>query len=156
MNARASCGNAAAHASQAGFIARAMAREYAMSDSFKTRARRGVIRRSMTAPALRLAPAFRDRRELADLVSVGPATLADFELLGVRTVAELARHEPTALYARLERITLRRQDPCVLDTFSAAVAQARDPHLPPEEAKWWTWSRRRKVASVDARAARRT
>jgi predicted RecB family nuclease len=39
-----------------------------------------------------------DARELQDLVSVGPAIRRDFEMLGIRTVAELARHDPRVLY----------------------------------------------------------
>jgi hypothetical protein len=72
--------------------------------------------------------------------------LRDFQLLGVTTVAELAREEPRELYARLCTITGKRQDPCVLDVFAAAIAQARDPDLPPAQRQWWYWSRERKRA----------
>lgn len=83
-------------------------------------------------------------RELAGLISVGPAMLRDFEILGVRSVAQLARQNPQRLYQRLERATGQRQDPCVLDVFRAAVAQARNPRLPAEQCQWWYWSRKRK------------
>jgi hypothetical protein len=86
----------------------------------------------------------REERKLRDFVSVGPAIAADFALLGIHSVAELAKHEPEALYKRLCRKTGKRQDPCVLDTFCAAVAQARDPKLPLEKCKWWYWSAVRK------------
>ena len=85
-------------------------------------------------------------RKLADLVSIGPAMLRDFEMLGVKSVAQLAREEPKDLYKRLCTITGQRQDPCVLDVFCAAVAQARDPELVPEKRQWWYWSRVRKQA----------
>ncbi len=88
-----------------------------------------------------------ESRKLEDLVSVGKAMRRDFEMLGVRTVEELARHEPQALYDKLCRKTGTRQDPCVLDTFRAAVAQARDPKLPLEKCRWWYWSRARKAAA---------
>jgi hypothetical protein len=71
-------------------------------------------------------------RKLEDLVSVGPAIRRDFALLGINTVAELTRHEPEALYRELSRKTRKQQDICVLDTFRAAVEQARNPNLPPE------------------------
>ena len=71
--------------------------------------------------------------------------LRDFDLLGVRSVAELAKQDPVKMYARLERLTGQRQDPCVLDTFQAAVAQARNPRLPAEKRLWWYWSRKRKA-----------
>ncbi len=86
------------------------------------------------------------QRQLRDLISVGPAIERDFHLLGIRTVPQLARHDPHRLYARLERLTGTRQDPCVLDVFHAAVAQARNPRLPVEKCQWWYWSRRRKSA----------
>lgn len=86
-------------------------------------------------------------RGLADLISVGPAIRRDLERLGVRTVAQLARRSPERLYRELCRKTRKRQDPCVLDVFSAAVAQARDPDLPIEQCVWWYWSRKRKASS---------
>jgi hypothetical protein len=96
-----------------------------------------------------------DERSLSDLVSVGPAMVADFRQLGVETVAQLARKNPERLYEELCRRTGVRQDPCVLDTFCAAVAQARDPKLPREQSNWWYWSRKRKAANGPAtRAAR--
>ncbi len=87
-------------------------------------------------------------RKLQDLISVGPAMLRDFELLDVKSVDGLARQEPVKMYKRLCRITGERQDPCVLDVFSAAVAQARDPLLPPQQCQWWYWSRKRKAADA--------
>jgi hypothetical protein len=87
----------------------------------------------------------RDERRLGDLVSIGRAMLRDFERLGVTSVAQLAAEDPEELYERISALDLRKHDPCVLDTFRAAVAQARDPHLPEEQRRWWWWSRRRKA-----------
>jgi hypothetical protein len=86
-----------------------------------------------------------NERRLEDLVSIGPAMLHDFDRLGIRTVAQLARQKPESLYEKLCEATGQSQDICVLDTFAAAVAQARNPHLPPEECQWWYWSRKRKA-----------
>jgi hypothetical protein len=83
-------------------------------------------------------------RELAELFSIGPAMLRDFELLGIRSVPQLARRNPKAMYATLNRVTGKRQDPCVLDVFCSAVAQARNPRLPAEKCAWWWWSRKRR------------
>jgi len=71
--------------------------------------------------------------------------LRDFELLGIRSVAQLARQKPESLYEKLCKVTGKSQDICVLDTFSAAVAQARNPKLPAEQCEWWYWSRKRNV-----------
>ena len=86
----------------------------------------------------------KDSRSLLDLISVGPAMLRDFEILGVRTVSQLGRRNPERLYRSLCRKAPQYQDICCLDVFHAAVAQARDPRLPPEKCQWWYWSRRRK------------
>ncbi len=74
---------------------------------------------------------------------IGKAMLGDFELLGVKTVEELARLDGEKLYRALEKKTAIRQDPCVLDVFRCAVAQARDPQLEREKCNWWWWSRER-------------
>jgi hypothetical protein len=86
-------------------------------------------------------------RQLGDLISIGPAMLRDFELLGVHSVAHLAQQNPKTMYERLSRATGQRQDPCVLDTFCAAVAQAQNPRLPAEQCQWWYWSKKRKQRS---------
>ena len=87
-------------------------------------------------------------RRLEDLRSVGPATLSDFALLKIRTVEDLARQDPASLYRRLESLTGKKQDVCVLDTLTAAIAQAQNPELPPEKCNWWYWSRLRKKKAV--------
>ena len=89
-------------------------------------------------------PHARATRCLRDLWSVGPNIERDLQSLGVQTVQQLARRSPERLYRQLERTTGKKQDPCVLDTFRAAVAQALDPNLPIEQCVWWYWSELRK------------
>jgi len=84
-------------------------------------------------------------RCLADLDSIGPVMLRDFNLLGIHSVAQLARRNPERMYEDLCRKTGQSADICCLDVFRAAVAQARDPRLPAEQRQWWYWSRRRKA-----------
>jgi len=86
-----------------------------------------------------------EERRLRDLVSVGPAMLEDFELLGIRSVTQLKRRSPERMYQNLCRLKGQRIDPCCLDVFVAAVAQAKDPDLPVEQRQWWYWSRLRKA-----------
>jgi hypothetical protein len=90
------------------------------------------------------------QRRLEDLVSIGPAMLRDFGLLGIRSVAQLARQNPQKLYERLCVKTGQSVDICCLDVFAAAVAQARNPWLPSAQRNWWYWSRKRKAR--DARS----
>jgi hypothetical protein len=87
-----------------------------------------------------------EERHLNDLVSIGPAMLRDFELLGVRTVAQLARRNPEKMYEKLCQVTGQAQDICCLDVFRAAVAQAKNSNLPIEQRLWWQWSRKRKAS----------
>jgi hypothetical protein len=87
-------------------------------------------------------------RGLRDLTSVGPAIAKDFEVLGIRSVAQLSRRDPGKLYEKLCEITGQAQDICCLDVLRAAVAQARNPRLPEEQRQWWYWSRRRKAQDV--------
>jgi len=88
-------------------------------------------------------------RSLRDLVSVGPAMIRDFEILGIHGVDQLATQDARYLYEKLCSLTGKRQDICCLDVFTAAIAQARNPWLPREQCKWWYWSRMRKAASED-------
>ena len=92
-----------------------------------------------------------DLRKLSDLISIGPAMLRDFEILGVRSVSQLARRNPELLYQSLCRVAPQHQDICCLDAFRAAVAQARNPRLPVQQCQWWYWSRERKRVEKKAR-----
>ncbi len=51
----------------------------------------------------------KEERKLRDLVSVGPAMLEDFELLGITSVSQLRRRSPQRMYHALllERTTDR-------------------------------------------------
>lgn len=89
-----------------------------------------------------------EERKLRDLVSIGPAMLRDFELLGIVSVAQLSKRNPDNLYEKLCQIKRQPQDICCLDVFRAAVAQARNPQLPAEQCEWWYWSRTRKACDA--------
>src|SRR5260370_36884457 len=96
-------------------------------------------------------------RKLSDLISVGPAMLRDFEILGVRSVSHLARRNPERLYESLYRVAPQHQDICCFDVFRAAVAEAKDPQLPADQCQWRYFSRNRKRskrAAPGAAAAR--
>src|SRR5271154_5401190 len=58
-------------------------------------------------------------RRLKDLRNVGKAALADFAVLQIETVEDLATRDPADLYRTLQERTSRRHDPCVQDVFAA-------------------------------------
>lgn len=86
----------------------------------------------------------REKRQLKDLAGIGPRMLEDFEVLGIASVEALRSQNPQQLYDRLSALKGARMDPCVLDTFTCAVAQAKDPQLSADRRNWWYWSRVRK------------
>lgn len=102
----------------------------------------------MTKTAARRAPkpepAEGQPRRLRDLAGIGPRMMEDFADLGIGSVSQLARQNPQKLYDRLSALKGVRMDPCVLDTFTCAIAQAKDPKLPADRCNWWYWSRVRK------------
>ena len=79
--------------------------------------------------------------QLSDLRNIGKAMLQDFALLGITSVDDLARQEADELYSRLAVLTGARQDPCVHDTFAAAIHQARTG----EALDWWAFTPLRKA-----------
>jgi len=105
-----------------------------------------VLRKALTRRVGAQSEPARDTRRLRDLRGVGASIEADLRQLGVDSVRELARRDGASLYEALCDLTKSRQDPCVLDTFRCAVAQARNPKLPVEQCNWWWWSRQRKAA----------
>jgi hypothetical protein len=78
--------------------------------------------------------------KLRDIPNVGPATEADFHLLGIRTPAELKGRDPIALYHDLCRISGQRHDPCAADVFMAAVHYVETGEALP----WWNFTPLRK------------
>ena len=79
---------------------------------------------------------------LEDLPNVGPAIAADFVRLGIRTPRELVGRDPYALYDELNRVTGACHDPCLLDTFIAAVRFMDGAPAKP----WWKYTAERKRA----------
>src|SRR5262245_30875987 len=75
----------------------------------------------MKRPASKKISAVREFVRLEEIPNIGPAIAADLRLLGITTPAELPGRDPYAMYDELCRITSQRHDPCLLDTFIAAV-----------------------------------
>jgi hypothetical protein len=91
------------------------------------------------------------RREVAhleDIPNVGVSIAGDLRRLGITAPAELLGRDPYAMYDDLCRITGQRHDPCLLDTFIAAVRyMAGEPKQP-----WWKFTAERKRELAARRA----
>jgi hypothetical protein len=84
--------------------------------------------------------AVRELARLEDIPNVGPAVAGDLRRLGITAPDDLQGRDPYAMYDDLCRITGVRHDPCLLDTFIAAVRyMAGEPKKP-----WWKYTAERK------------
>ena len=72
--------------------------------------------------------------------NVGPRIADDFRRLRIEHPHHLAGQDPYALYDRLNALTGARQDPCVLDTFIAAVRYMEGS----PKRSWWKYTAERK------------
>jgi predicted GIY-YIG superfamily endonuclease len=85
---------------------------------------------------------------LEDVPNIGPSVAADLRQLGITLPIDLLGRDPYAMYDNLCRLTGQRHDPCLLDTFIAAVRYMEgEPKKP-----WWKYTAERKKA-LAARAA---
>ena len=77
---------------------------------------------------------------LEDVPNVGPAVAAVLRRLGITSPGDLAGRDPYAMYDDLCRLTGQGHDPCLLDTFIAAVRfMEGEPKKP-----WWKYTAERK------------
>lgn len=77
----------------------------------------------------------------SQIPNIGPAMIRDFEILGIKKPVDLRGKDAFALYQKISKKTGIRHDPCVLDTYMAAVdfmngAPAR---------AWWKYTKERKA-----------
>jgi hypothetical protein len=85
---------------------------------------------------------------LTSIPNVGPAIAHKLLALDIRGLDDLRGRDPEELFERLCALDGRRHDPCLLDTFTAAVAYADGG--PPRP--WWEFSRERKARAGAARS----
>lgn len=78
---------------------------------------------------------------LESLPNIGPALASDLRLIGIDTPAGLLGRDAFALYRSLNHATRMRHDPCVLDTFMAAVDFMNGAPARP----WWHYTAQRKA-----------
>jgi predicted GIY-YIG superfamily endonuclease len=108
-------------------------------------------REKLTVAQRRNKPAkgVRQIARLEDIPNVGPAVAGDLRRLGITSPGQLPGRDPYAMYDDLCRLTGQRHDPCLLDTFIAAVrCMEGGPKKP-----WWKYTAERK-RELAARSAR--
>lgn len=76
---------------------------------------------------------------LTAIPNVGPAVARRLLALGVTAPTDLVGADPEELFQRACDLAGRPLDPCLLDTFTAAVAYVRTGDARP----WWEHSRER-------------
>jgi Pathogenicity locus len=90
-----------------------------------------------------------DITKLEDVPNIGKSIADDLRQLGVRSPGDLRGRDPYQLYEELCEVTGQRHDPCLLDTFIAAVRfMEGGPNKP-----WWKYTAERKRA-IAARTKR--
>ena len=62
-----------------------------------------------------------DVAKLEDIPNVGKSIAGDLRQLGIKSPSDLPGRDPYLMYEKLCRVTGQRHDPCVIDTFIAAV-----------------------------------
>lgn len=77
--------------------------------------------------------------ELTQIPNVGPKVAARLRRLGVERVEDLRGADPEDLFERTCADSGLREDPCLLDTYTAAVDFATNGVDRP----WWEYSRER-------------
>src|SRR5262245_46780424 len=95
-------------------------------------------RRSRTAKS----SDYRSVERLEQVPNIGPSLAADLRSIGIAHSQDLPGSDPYALYDRLCRVSGACQDPCVLDTFIAAVRFMEGAPAHP----WWHYTAERKAA----------
>jgi hypothetical protein len=82
----------------------------------------------------------RDRTSVGRLPNVGDSVAGDLRQLGIVSPDDLPGRDPYKMYDDLCRITSQRHDPCLLDTFIAAVRYMEGGPKTP----WWEFTAERK------------
>jgi hypothetical protein len=81
-----------------------------------------------------------DVTRLEDIPNIGVSIAGDLRQLGITSPANLRHRDPYQMYDDLCRITGQRHDPCLLDTFIAAVRYMEGGPKTP----WWKFTPDRK------------
>ena len=91
------------------------------------------------------ADSARAAMRLEDIPNIGPSIADDLRALDIFEPQQLVGKDPYALYRRMTEITVVVHDPCLCDTFIAAVRFMEGGPARP----WWFYTpeRKKKLAS---------
>ena len=78
-------------------------------------------------------------KRFEDIPNVGKRMADDFRQLGIKNPADLKKKKAITLYRKM-CVIAGRQDPCVLDTYMAAVDFMNGASAKP----WWAYTKERK------------
>lgn len=79
-------------------------------------------------------------KKLEDIPNIGKSIAEDLRLIGIKTPKQLKDKNAFQLYEKLNKNTGVKHDPCVLDTFMAAI----DFMNGGKPKKWWEFTPTRK------------
>lgn len=99
-----------------------------------------------TAPIRRGTIEHMSESELRALPNIGPAIARKLLQIGIERPGDLRGQDAEQLFERLCDLDGRRHDPCLLDTFVAAVDHVNGAPARP----WWYYSRQRKASAARA------
>ena len=82
---------------------------------------------------------------LTDLPNIGPSIADDLRAVGILAPLDLVGKNPLELYDRLNEVTGKRHDPCVLDVFMSVTDYMAGSDAQP----WWAYTKERKKLLAD-------
>ena len=80
-------------------------------------------------------------KKFTEIPNIGPAMAKDFKMLGIAEPKDLAQQDALSMFENIQKLTDSRHDPCVLDTYMAAVDFMRGAEAQP----WWNYTSKRKA-----------
>ncbi|MEZ6087690.1 MAG: helix-hairpin-helix domain-containing protein [Pirellulaceae bacterium] len=86
-----------------------------------------------------------DVAQLEDIPNIGVSIASNLRQIGIAKPHDLHGRDPYELYDLLNRVTGARHDPCVLDTFIAAVRYMDGGPKTP----WWKFTNERKATLAE-------
>jgi len=79
--------------------------------------------------------------QLTDLPNIGPSIAEDLRQLGYHSPAQLAGQDPYDMYDRINSMTRKVHDPCLLDVFISVTRFMDGEKAQP----WWHYTAGRKA-----------